>query len=163
MRRLVTDDEDVLREAWAWDADRPIWYRQADGVFNCGGVDDLVSQLADSSRVFIGVWSDVLEGVVIAEWKGGGYVEGHLLARPRADTELLGVAIQRVLLDLTNYGLTHAFAWVAERNIGIRRLCANIALQPDGVVMWRGSYHGKPIKWLRHSVQREQLLMQQVA
>lgn len=163
IRRLTIDDADILREAWGWDAGRPAWYRDMDAVFNAGTVDNLMAQLADPARVFIGVWDDTLHGVIIAEWKGSGYVEGHLLARRQADTQLLSVAIRHVLLDLTNHGLTHAFAWVAERNIGVRRLCVNIGLQPDGVIMWRGAYHGKPIKWLRHSVQREQLIMQQAA
>lgn len=163
MRRLHPGDEDVLRLAWSWDEGRPVWYGQMDRVFNNGSSEDFLAQLGDPLKAFIGVWGDEMEGVIIAEWKGGGFVEGHLLARRRADTQLLTVAIRATLIDLLNCGLTHAFSWVAERNTGVRNLCVSIGMQPDGVAMWRGSYRGRVIKWLSHSIQREQLLINMAA
>jgi hypothetical protein len=159
MRRLGINDADVLREAWDWDEGRPAWYRQADRVFNRGTVGDFVAQLADTQRVFLGVWSERLEAVILAHHHGSGIVEGHLLARRQADTALITVAGRHTIYELLDCGLTHAIVWVAERNIGVRRLCVNIGFEPDGVVMWRGSYHGRVIKWVRHSIRREQLLM----
>jgi hypothetical protein len=165
IRRLRSEDVELLREAYEWDRGRPTWYMEMDHVFNRGSEDDLVALLDDPACAFIGIWTDntQLTAVILIHHHGSGIVEGHLLARRGADTELLTVAVRHILRELFDCGLTQAFAWVAERNIGVRKLCVNMAMLPDGVVMWRGSYRGRVIKWIRHSVQREQLLMQQAA
>ena len=167
IRRLRQSDTDLLREAYRWDRGRPSWYIEMDRVFNGGSEDDFIAQLDDPQRAFIGVWDndDHFTAVILIRHHGSGRYEGHLMARKGTDAQLVSVAIQSLLHDLLDYGLVEAHCWVAERNIGIRRLCANIQFQPDGVSMWRGSYRNRVIKWQRYSIQREQiqLLTQQAA
>ena len=157
IRRLATNDADLLRQAYAWDEGRPAWYRQMDNVFNSGTVDDLIEQLNEPTTVFIGLFDPHLSAVIIVEWKGDGLFEGHLMAKRGADIALIAATIQQVTRDLLDYGVREACCWVAERNIGVRKLCAIMAFQPDGVAMWRGSYRGRAIKWLRYVIRREQV------
>ena len=164
IRRLTTADAPLLREACDWDTTRPTWYRQMDAVFNCGSLDDFITQLADPQRAFIGLWDGAVPtAIIIIQHHGSGRYEGHLMARRGTDPQLVAVSIRSLLHDLLDYGLVEAYCWVAERNISIRRLCDTIGFQPDGVAMWRGSYRGRVIKWQRYSIQRESLLMQRAA
>ena len=157
IRRLTVADTDLLRAAYAWDTDRPMWYRQADAVFNSGTDDNLIQQLTEPANVFVGLFDPDLSAVVIIEWRGDGLFEGHLMAKRGANVELIAATIQQLIHDLLDFGMTEACCWVAERNIGIRRMCVNIGFQPDGVAMWRGSYRSRAIKWVRYFIQREQV------
>lgn len=162
IRRLTTADAQLVREAYGWDAGRALWYRQMDKVFNAGTVEDLLTRLADKHHAFIGVFDPTLSAVVIVQCHGSQF-EGHLMARRDASVGLLSVTIQSLLCDLLELGLTEAFVWVAEKNRGVRKLCSTIGFQPDGLVMYKGTYHQRVIKWLRYSIQREQILMAQAA
>ena len=162
IRRLVSGDEDLLREAWEWTNNSPSWFRDADRVFNQTTLN-AEEQLGDRAKWFIGVFDQELEAVVIVERKGNGQFEGHLMARRNANAELIASAINHVLADLLNYGLMEAYCWIAEKNHGVRNICNAIGLRPDGIVMWKGSYKGRVIKWLRYSVQRGDLVMENAA
>lgn len=163
MRRLGQGDEELLREAWNWTDTTPTWFQDADKVFASGKVDDLLAQLRDRDKWFIGVFDEGLSAVIAVERHGSGQFEGHLLARRRANPEMIALAIEQLLYDLLDCGLTEAFCWVAEKNLGVRKLCAKMEMKPDGFVMFKGAYRGRVIRWLRHSITRDQLLMAQAA
>lgn len=163
IRRLTSDDADLLREAWEWDASRPSWYKQMDKVFFSASVEDFITMLDDWHYCLIGVFENDLIAIIIVEWKDNGQFEGHLVARRHANVGLIALAAEHVLYDMLDFGLEEASVWVAEKNAGVAKLCARIGLLPDGVVMYKGSYRGRLIKWLRHSVTREELLTRKAA
>lgn len=163
IRRLTPDDADLLREACAWDEDRPLWYRQMDAVFNSGPVEQLIEKLGNATYWFVGVFNPALEAIVIVENHGQGLFEGHLMARRGANGELIAATIQQLLYDLTDCGLGEAFVWVAARHLSVRQICSSIGLVPDGIVMYKGAYRGRVIRWLRHSIRREELLIAKAA
>jgi hypothetical protein len=168
IRRLTSDDAALLRKAYSWDEGRPLWYRQMDAVFNSGSVGDLITQLNDARYAFIGVWDDdEFVSVIIVDQHDAGQFEGHLMTRTGTDVALIQTVIQHLLVDLLNFGLAETFVWIAEKNRGVRKLCGTIGFQPDGLAMYRGTYRGKSrdrvIKWIRYSIQREQILMAQAA
>lgn len=163
LKRLTSEDSALLREAWAWDEGRPSWYTQMDKVFSLGTVEDFIAQLDDKRNAFIGVFDEGLAAIILVVWAGEGRFTAHLLARPKADLNLVTKAAERVLYDMLDFGLMEASIWIAERNKSIRKLSASIGMLPDGIVMWKGSYRGRIIKWLRHSVKREQLLVSKAA
>lgn len=159
-RLQLPDDEALLRTAYRWDADYPRWWREMDRVFNSGTENDFIDRSRNSHMAYIGVFDgDDLIALVIVETPAPAIHEGHLLVRRGANTALITAACVTMISDLFNLGMTHLFVWVAERHTGLRKMCANMTLQPDGLVMWRGSYHRKyhrePIKWLRFSISRE--------
>jgi hypothetical protein len=157
IRRLNIDDTELLREACRWDMGRPSWYMQMDAVFNSGTEDDLMAQLGDFSKAFIGVWDEgEFTAVVIIEQQGE-QAEGHLMARTGTDPHLLEVVIGQLLDDLFNLGLREACCWIAERNTSVRKLCDNIGFRPDGYSMYKGAYRGRVIRWLRYCIQRAQV------
>lgn len=152
-----------MREAWSWDAEKPLWFRQADTIFNKGTVADWVAQLADNRRWLIGVFSPGLEAVVVVERHGNGQFEGHLTARRHADVQMITTTITYLLHDLLDMGMIEAFCWIAEKNRSVRNLCSTIGFRPDGIVMYRGAYRGRVIKWIRYSVQVEEIPAQNAA
>ncbi len=158
LRRLTKDDSDLLREAYLWDEGRPQWYREADAVFNCGTADDLIAQIDDKRKIFVGVFDPDFTAVVIIEWKGDGLFEGHLLARRGTNLETVIESANYLMRDMLQFGMQEVAVWIAEKNRSVRRLCDSIGLLPDGVVMYKGSYRGRVIRWLRHSIRREQFI-----
>ena len=162
IRRLEQGDEELLHEAWHWSDGAPTWFQDADKVFNQGELD-AVAQLANRRKWFIGVFDERLQAVIIIEWRGHGQFEGHLMTRRRADIQEICHAAVQVTYDLLDCGLVEGYVWVAEKNLGVRKLCSTIGFLPDGVIMYRGAYRGRLIKWLRYSIQRESLLMENAA
>lgn len=155
-RLQLPEDEALLRTAYQWDKDFPTWWREMDRVFNSGTEDDFIERAKNPHSAYVGVFDgDDLIALVIVETPAPSIHEGHLLAKRGANQELITTACVTMISDLFNLGMTRLFVWVAERHSALRKLCANIALQPDGLIMWRGSYHGKPIKWVRYSITRE--------
>lgn len=127
-----------------------------DRVFNSGTEDDFIQRARNSATAYIGIFEgDDMIALVIVETPAPTIHEGHLLARRGANQELITAACVTMISDLFNLGMTHLFVWVAERHSALRKMCVTLALQPDGLVMWRGSYHGKPIRWVRFSITRE--------
>ena len=161
IRRLTIEDANLLREAWQWDESRPSWFKQMDNVFNSGTVDDLVAQVEKSA--FIGIFSPQLSAIIIVEQHAGGSYEAHLMAQRGVDPAVIIAVGQQLIYDMLDYGLSEAVVWIAEKNRSIRKLCANIGFQPDGVTMYKGAYRGRVIKWLRYSIQREQLITSKAA
>lgn len=129
-----------------------------DRVFNTGTEDDFVERAHNPSSAYIGIFdNDELIALAIIETPAPAIHEGHLLAKRGANPTLITAACVTLISDLFSLGMTQLFAWVAERHTGLRKICANIGLQPDGLVMWRGSHHGKPIKWVRYSIRHEEV------
>jgi hypothetical protein len=157
LQRLTSTDADLLRQAWKWDDRRPRWFRDMDAVFWQGSVENLIEQLNNWRKVFVGVFTSGLEAVIIVTWHGNGSFEADLMARRGANTAAIMAAAHQLMHDLLAFGMQEAFVWVAAKHISVRKLCVNIGLMPDGVVMYKGAYRGRVIKWLRHSVTREQL------
>ena len=149
-------DPELLRLAWNWDEGRPDWFRQMDAVFSQGSVESLISQLSDPQKAFIGVFNPDLSAVVIIEMKGNVF-EGHLMAAPHADAEDIVEAITQLSYQMLDFGMREIVVWVAEKNRPVRRICERANLYPDGVVMFKGAYRRRVIRWLRHSITREQL------
>ena len=157
LKRLTPADSDLLREAWEWDKDRPSWYAQMDHVFSQGSVDNLITQLKDWRKLFIGIFDPDLTAIVIIKWKGEGRFGGDLMAKSSANPDSIVEAIIYLEYETLKFGMKEINVWVAERNRGVRRICERANLKPDGVVMFRGAYRGRVIRWLRHSLTREDL------
>jgi hypothetical protein len=169
MRRLrLPDDETLIREAYRWDEDRPRWWRDMDRVFNSGTENDFVAKARDPLTAFIGIFeinedadTPTMLALVIVETPAPFVHEGHLCVKRKADTLKVTTACAQLIGDLFSLGMTQAFVWVAERNIAVRKLCVTLGLQPDGVAQWRAAFRRKngnhPIKWLRHSINRQQI------
>lgn len=157
-RLQLPDDETLLRTAYRWDADYPRWWREMDRVFNSGTEDDFIERARNSRSAYIGVFDgDDMIALVIVETPAPTIHEGHLLAKRGANQELLTAACLALVSDLFSLGMTQTFVWVAERHSALKKMCVNIGLQPDGLVMWRGSHHGKPIKWVRYSIRHDEV------
>ena len=163
LKRLTKDDSELIREAWEWTFTSPAWFQDMDKVFSQGTAENLIEQLDDWRKVFIGVLDPELAAIIIIEWKAEGLFEGHLMTRRRVNVQIIEAAINQVLHDSVEFGMREAFVWIAEKNLGVRKLCATLGMRPNGVAMYKGSYRGRVIKWQRYSITREQLLIDKAA
>lgn len=164
-RRLdPVKDEHLLREAYLWDKGAPTWYRDMDSVFGPENVEDFLKTTHDPDSVFIGVFRQIglrmirheLVGVIILAYAGERRYAAHLCAKRGANLETLAQAAIQVKEDMFDLGMIEVFVFVAERNKGVLNLCRLIGLVEDGVVMFKGTYRKKLIRWIRLSSRRLQ-------
>jgi hypothetical protein len=163
IRRLTHADDDLLREAYRWDADRPKWFREMDAVFSRGSEDDFIRLLDDPRNVLISVWSDCLEAVIIVTLIDYGLFESHLCARRGANMEVIVNAAHTLLHDLVQFDLQELYVWVAEKHRSVKRLCSMIGFHSDGARMYKGTYRGRLITWNRYSIRRADLAIAKAA
>lgn len=151
-------NESLLREAFSWDREAPSWFRQMDSIFGPDDVDDFLKGAQDLANVYLGVFQPSghiahypLVGVIILTLVSNNRYTAHLCACRGARVEVLAQAAIQVKEDMFNLGMNEVFVFVAEKNRGVRKLCEIIGLQEDGITMYKGSYRGRVIKWIRMS------------
>lgn len=158
-RLLLPDDEHLLREAYQWDEQRGEWYRAVDRVFNSGTEDKFVEKAHDLRNAFVGVFEqDKMIALILVETPAPLFHEAHLAARRGADSTKVVAAAVQLASDLLNMGAIQISVWVAEKNRPVKQICDRIGFTHDGVVMWKGAYKGRVIKWLKYSIHREVIM-----
>lgn len=156
IRRLDPDkDESLLREAFSWDQGKPSWYRQMDRVFGPDNVEDFLKLINDPLNAFIGIFNPQLVGLIVVALASKDRYAAHLWAKRGTGLPVLVEAGCQVLNDMFGLGMVEGFVYVAEKNRTVRRLCEAIGFSEDGIVMYRGTYRGKIIKWIRLSCSRQ--------
>ena len=158
-RLLLPEDEHLLREAYQWDEQRGEWYRAVDRVFNTGTEDKFVEKAHNLRNAFVGVFEqDKMLALILVETPAPLFHEAHLAARRGADSMKVVAAAVQLASDLLNMGAIQISVWVAEKNRPVKQICDRIGLAHDGVVMWKGAYKGAPIRWLRYSLKRTDVM-----
>ena len=151
IRRLDTkSDESLLRETYSWDEGTPEWYRDMSRVFGPDDVEDFLKMA--EKNILVGIFDPEFIGLLILESTLPHCFEAHLCARRGARLGVLIEGTARVINDFLNMGMREGFCWVASKNSAIKKLCEQIGMAHDGIVMYRGVYRGKLIKWQRYSV-----------
>lgn len=148
-------DEALLREAFAWQRDAPKWFQQMDATFGPDNVDDFLKAIAEPGVILVGIFQDGFIGLIIVAEAGRDVFNSHLCAKRGASLEALAQAAAQVTSDFLQLGMKHGFCWVAEKNRAVQRLCSTIGFQYEGICMYRGTYRGRVIKWLRYSIRAE--------
>lgn len=152
IRRLDTNDRELLSAAYDWDLDAPLWYRQADAVFGEQEKEDFLALLTDSTVALIGIFTPELIGVIVMKLITREHLEAHLLARRGADSLAIVLAGCQIRDDMFAQGAKEVFVWVASRNRHVRRICEQIGFRATGLEMLKGSYRNKVIVWQYLSV-----------
>ena len=164
IRRLdPVSDEHLLREAFAWDKNRAQWYSEMDAVFGPPDADDFIKTAHEPLNMFIGIFDPEFVGVVIVARASEWVFNTHLLAKRGVALETLVSGASQLRTDLFEMGAVEVFCYVAEKNRAVRKLCGELGMQHEGITMYRGSYRGRVIKWLKYSVRREILAMELAA
>lgn len=154
IKRLYADvDEGLLREAFSWNEGVPTWVSDMDAVFGPQDADDFIKAL--SNTILIGVFTPDFCGLLILEPSGQDVFAAHLCAKRRTPLNILTEAASRAIDDFLALGMVEGFCWVAEKNYSVRRLCGTIGMTHEGIVMYRGTYKNKLIRWLRYSVKAQ--------
>lgn len=154
LRRLdPVSDRELLREAFAWTADTPSWHRDMDSVFGPETADEFLEMAAET--ILVGIFDSSIIGLIIIAPAGKDVFNSHLCAKRDAPLNMLAASAAQVMNDFLGLGMKEGFCWVAEKNRSVRSLCDTIGFQHEGVVMYKGVYKNRLIKWLRYSVRPE--------
>lgn len=148
LRRLEPTDP-LLHEAFHWDDDAPPWFRTANTVFGANDEEAFLSRDA----IFIGVFDDELIAVIVLTMVAPHVFSADLLARRRADIAAIAAGAARVISDFLSMGMKLGFCWVAEKNLGVRKLCDTLNMRHEGLRMYKGVYRGRMICWTLYSIQ----------
>jgi hypothetical protein len=149
LKRLTSEDSELLREAFNWDRDAPPWFQAANTAFGANDLDVFLARDA----VFIGVFDTELIAVIVLTMIAPHIFRADLLAQRRADTVTIAAGASIVISDFLSMGMKFGYCWVAEKNLGVRKVCGSIGLTHNGLTLYRGSYRGRDIKWLCYSIQ----------
>lgn len=161
LKRLNTfDDEGFLRIAFSWNIGVPTWVSDMDSVFGPQDADDFIK--ACETNILVGIFNPDFCGLLILEPSGKDVFAAHLCAKRGTPLSVLTAAASRVIDDFLALGMVEGFCWVAEKNLAVRRLCDTIGMTHEGILMYRGTYKGFLIKWMRYSV-KAQAVSQAVA
>lgn len=149
------EDEALLRQAFAWTAECPQWQVDMDIVFGPSDVEDFLRMVVEPENVLVGIFSPEFVGLIIVASAGKDVFNSHLCAKRGSDLGVLAQGAYQVTQDFLKMGMQEGFCFVAERNLAIRNLCDTIGFKWEGVVMYRGAYRGRLIKWLKYSIRPE--------
>jgi len=164
LRRLYPEtDELLLREAFYWDQGKPSWYLQMDQVFGPDDVDGFLAMLAEANDIIVGIFDAELIGLLVVAAAGKDTFNSHLWAKRGSDVKALTQGINQVVRDFLGMGMKEGFAFIAEKNLAVRQLCDNIGFRFEGVCMYRGTYKGKVIRWMKYSIRPEAQQMEMAA
>jgi hypothetical protein len=146
-------DVDLYDQMRSWDETAPRWLRDMDAAFICRGEDE----------IHIGVYEESLIAVITLTRHAAGIYEAHLRAARGTSLTTLAIAALSVQRQLWTIGAKLIFVYVGERNKPVRQLCDNIGFQPDGIVVYKGSSHGRIVKWVRYSSIRPSMAAERAA
>lgn len=139
-------DELLLDEAHGWDRDAPRWRKDCEVVF--GGE----KWTTNDRRIHVGIFSDELCAVVHMDLVAKRTYEAHIAVKRSTDVDQLVDPISSIIEQMYGYGMLTGFVWLPAFNTAILRLCRAVGFEHDGVVMFKGTTHNRPIEWWRLSL-----------
>lgn len=165
LKRLTSEDSELLREAYQWDKGKPQWFLDMDGVFGPQTEDEFVGLADDPQNCLLAIFRPIGLRIVQHEMVGlviityGEEFTAHLWAKRGTPLDVLWADIEQIKQDMFAIGMRACAVWVAERNIGVQRLCGMIGFQPTGVSMYKGTYRGRVIRWRKYILLKEAMEM----
>lgn len=153
IRRLDPAADTALYQAvWSWNADAPRWLRDCAKVFEATNFDEFLAQAADPGRADVGIWNDTqFTGLLTFVLRAVGVYEAFIAAKRGAPLTALAAAIEDGKAVLTKAGMIQTFVWIAAPNHAILTLCEAAGLNFTGLEMYKGTTHGRPIRWRQMS------------
>lgn len=147
IRRLdPVEDAALLDEAHHWDDDAPRWRKDCEVVF--GGDKWETSD----RRIHVGIFDDELCAVVHMDLVAKRTYEAHIAVRRGTAVSKLVDPIASIISQMYFYGMVSGFVWLPAFNTAILQLCKAVGFEHDGVVMFKGVTHNRPIEWKRLSL-----------
>lgn len=144
IRRLdPVNDRHLLETAWSWDDGAPRWRKDCEAVWSKLG------ERTGERRMHVGIFNEELTAVVHLDLIAKDTYEAHLAVKRGTPLDQLIIAINSIIHQLFSFRMTTAFVWLPRINSAIFRLCEAVGFQHDGVVMFKGRTHKRPIEWWR--------------
>jgi len=165
LRRLDpdnSDDQAMLKIAFDWETENiPLWWANAQQVF---GVDTWEESLERSRRpeqidVAVLDRDSIYNGLITLVLVAPKTYEFFFSGPRRSDAGLLALACfqvgKQMLIDDQIAELL--ISWVCSRHRGALRVNQECGMEPDGLTMYKGRSHGRPLEWIRMRLTRERL------
>lgn len=151
--RPLTDPA-LLREAFGWSSSAPGWFRAASDYWGLDFCEYLRRVTSEGSAV--GVFDRGVMIGVCALWRLDatgvipGVMELHLCLRPSYSRKALGEMSPRLIRFIFSRlpDVRALAAWVCSRNTGALSLARSAGFTPTGRAFERGSYRGRPLRWV---------------
>lgn len=165
LRRLDPNDlNDVamLKVAFEWETEEiPLWWSNAQQVFGADTWEESLERSRRPGQIDIAVISDdsIYSGLITLVLVAPATFEFFFAAPRQSDAELLALACfqvgKQVLID--DRMAERLVSWVCSRHAGAMRLNLACGMERDGLSMFKGSSHGRPLEWIRMRLTRERL------
>jgi hypothetical protein len=146
IRLLNEGDEELLREAWAWQDSSPKWFQESQSSEK----EELIDFLNTAKdKLLYGVFDEGLTAVIRLNPFANKVFSIDLFARRKTDFNVLSEAGLSLKYYLFDNGIAKGFfGWLPSRNRGVIKLYNFLGFTHSGVVCYKGQYHDKPVKWL---------------
>jgi hypothetical protein len=166
LRRLDPNDpaeEAMLKVAVEWETENiPIWWSNAQQVFGADTWEESLERSRRPEQIDVAVFSRGTEyvGLITLVLIAPKTCEFFFSAPRRSDAELLALACfqigKQVLID--DQVAERLISWVCSRHRGAMRVNLECGMERDGLTMYKGRSHGRPLEWIRMTLTRERLL-----
>lgn len=140
---LKTTDTDLLRQAYEWEKDFPVFYKDANSYWRPTFEDALKFY---SKCILCGLFEDgEFVGMIFMEHFGPEHLNVHLdLKRGKAITPEI---IEQVRDDQFRKGIKSAQVWIMTRNKAIGAVMRSAGFDETGLTMRQGHSHGRVLGW----------------
>lgn len=152
----------MLKIAFGWETENiPVWWSNAQRIFGADTWEESLARSCRPEQIDIAVLDHdhIYSGLITLVLVQPKTYEFFFAAPRRSDAELLALACfqvgKRLLID--DGVAERLISWVCARHRGAMRLNLTCGMRPDGLTMYKGRSHGRPLEWRRMSLTRERL------
>jgi hypothetical protein len=150
--RLV-EDEELLKEAFGWQDNAPDWFKQSQATED-ETLDDFLETAKD--KLFYGIFDNEFTALIRLNPFSQKVFSIDLFAKRKTDWSVLAEAALSLKHYLYDNDVCHGFfGWIPDKNRGIVRLYKFLGFSHNGIVCYKGQYHGKVVRWLLMASKRE--------
>jgi len=153
IRKLTSDDRNLIAEALGWIDDLPRWAKDADRAWGVPSVDEYLSMMTSDPQVDLGIFQgkEMIAEICVA-LAGNGVYNSHLMMRRGANVNAVILAAASIKDQLfAKYGAREIWSWALAKNQGLQNILMAIGMRRDGMEQYKGSSHGQPLRWVRYS------------
>ncbi|HEX5085363.1 MAG TPA: hypothetical protein VFY40_25270 [Blastocatellia bacterium] len=153
----------MLKIAFEWETeDIPLWWSNAQQIFGADTWEESLERSRRPEQIDIAVLNpdQIYSGLITLVLIAPKSYEFFFSAPRKSDAELLALACFQVgkQLLIDDQTAERLYSWVCSRHRGAMRVNLMCGMGRDGLTMFKGRSHGRPLEWIRMTLTRERLL-----
>lgn len=154
LRRLdPVNDHELIAEALSWVDEFPLWMRESDAAWGQTTVNEYCNEMATTAQADFGVFDNgEFVGEICLASCGNGRYNSHLMFKRKSNVNCIIVAAMSIAKQLKEHGAVAIWSWPLKQNRGLHKVLEAIGMRRDGLEMFKGQSHGKPLCWVRYAI-----------